>query len=430
MAAEWYVRVGNAERGPILAERLKQLALEGKVSPDTLVKKGPSGNWVPANQVKGLFGATVVSTVAPRMPPHNGRLEPDDVIVAAVRQTDLLVVRRPSQTLPAVAQAEPEPEGFNKSTLIAMWSCVGMVALGCVCFLAWYTHSEHRAKIIAANDRITQAVAAANQWIGSNSPVDGEAVEQRLANAVATQDATEKARGEAMLAQVRNQRKQLADRPRIEKAQREANAIFEEAQRQIDAKHVTQATGLLKKYIADPYATNKTEAERLLAEAEAAVSDTLTLDALIVMSAQEYDRAKTTGTIDDGKVTNPMLLAVRKETIQRNVGKAAQRRDEIKAANQAANDKPKERPDATAPTISKIDGAFGMRLGEVFNPAAAIGESSTTAKETMYEFAPSEPFRSFKRYFLLLTPKTHRIYCIWAIGNFETRRLLRRSRPS
>ena len=32
-----------------------------------------------------------------------------------------------------------------------------------------------------------------------------------------------------MLAQVRDQRKQLANRPRIEKAQREANVIFDEA---------------------------------------------------------------------------------------------------------------------------------------------------------------------------------------------------------
>ena len=101
------------------------------------------------------------------------------------------------------------------------------------------------------------------------------------------------------------------------------------------------------------------------------------------MSAQEYDRAKTTGTIDDGKVTNPMLLSVRKETIQRNVGKATQRREKINAWNQAPTKRPKERPDATAPTLSKINGQFGIRAGDVFNPAAAIGESSTTAKEPM-----------------------------------------------
>ena len=144
MAADWYVRVGNAERGPILSDRLKQLAVEGKLTPDTLVKKGPSGNWVSANQVKGLFGTIAVSKATAQVLPPGGRLEPDQVVVAAVRQTDLLVVRRPSQTLPAVAQAEPDPEGFSKSTLIAMWSCVGVVAFGCISFLVWYTHSEHQ----------------------------------------------------------------------------------------------------------------------------------------------------------------------------------------------------------------------------------------------------------------------------------------------
>lgn len=55
MAIEWYVRVGNAERGPISSEMLKQLAMKGKLGPQMQVKKGATGAWVTANRIKGLF---------------------------------------------------------------------------------------------------------------------------------------------------------------------------------------------------------------------------------------------------------------------------------------------------------------------------------------------------------------------------------------
>ena len=108
-------------------------------------------------------------------------------------------------------QAQPGPEGFSRNALIVMWSCVGAFALSLACFLALYTHLHDQSKITAANDRISQAVTAANQWIGSDSPVDGDLAEQWLADAIAEQDATEKTRGEAVLAQVRKQRKHLAE---------------------------------------------------------------------------------------------------------------------------------------------------------------------------------------------------------------------------
>jgi hypothetical protein len=58
MASEWYVRVGNAERGPVAPETLRDLAQQGKITPDMLVKKGATGPWFPASRVKGLFAAT------------------------------------------------------------------------------------------------------------------------------------------------------------------------------------------------------------------------------------------------------------------------------------------------------------------------------------------------------------------------------------
>ena len=73
MATEWYVRTSNAERGPISSDTLKHLALEGKVTPQTPLRKGATGAWISASHVKGLFpthGEETTQQPAPlRQPP-------------------------------------------------------------------------------------------------------------------------------------------------------------------------------------------------------------------------------------------------------------------------------------------------------------------------------------------------------------------------
>jgi len=67
----------------------------------------------------------------------------------------------------------------------------------------------------------------------------------------------------------------------------------------------------------------------------------------------------------------------------------------------------------------KITEAFGQKLGGDFDPSSAIGKTALTDGTPMYEFSPSKTFRSFKRYYVMITPTTHKIYSIWAIGTFE-----------
>jgi len=55
MAQNWFVTLDGKEHGPLSSSQLKQLAGQGKVSPDTDVRQGSSGKWVPAAKVKGLF---------------------------------------------------------------------------------------------------------------------------------------------------------------------------------------------------------------------------------------------------------------------------------------------------------------------------------------------------------------------------------------
>jgi hypothetical protein len=54
MAAEWYFRATGGEVGPVSTADLVQGAVEGRIVPDTEVRKG-DGPWVPASKVAGLF---------------------------------------------------------------------------------------------------------------------------------------------------------------------------------------------------------------------------------------------------------------------------------------------------------------------------------------------------------------------------------------
>jgi len=67
----------------------------------------------------------------------------------------------------------------------------------------------------------------------------------------------------------------------------------------------------------------------------------------------------------------------------------------------------------------KIEGAFGEKLGDIFDPASAIGTSKLTDGTPMYEFSTTNGFRSFKTYYVMVTPTTHKIYSIWGTGSVE-----------
>jgi len=223
---------------------------------------------------------------------------------------------------------------MSRTTLVTLWSFVGVFALACVLLLAWHSYSSHQATITAANDRISEAVASANEWIAGKSSLDGEAVEQRLVDALQDHDATERTDGQAALARVRQRREQLAEQARIELAEQEATAIFEDAKKRLDGNDVEKAIELIRKYVAHPHATEKTDAERLLTEAKTAVSDSLTLDTLMAMSDEEFARVKSSGQIKDDRVRHPILLAVRSETVQRNLDREVRRREEIRVAEE------------------------------------------------------------------------------------------------
>ncbi|MEI8376136.1 MAG: GYF domain-containing protein [Planctomycetota bacterium] len=58
MSNDWYIKINNAEHGPLSSDKLKQLVQQGKITPETPLKNGMLGNWLPARQLKGLFSET------------------------------------------------------------------------------------------------------------------------------------------------------------------------------------------------------------------------------------------------------------------------------------------------------------------------------------------------------------------------------------
>jgi hypothetical protein len=96
------------------------------------------------------------------------------------------------------------------------------------------------------------------------------------------------------------------------------------------------------------------------------------------------------------------------------------------SSTSATNAAPAAAPEAPAianatqtPAPNQISEAFGMKLGDIFDPANATGTGTLTNGTPEYDITPVSPFRSFTDYYILITPLTHKIYAIEAQGNFD-----------
>lgn len=306
MTNPWFVRRGGKDSGPFSEIQFKQLAHQGKIVPADQVFNGSTQQWMQAGQIPGLFKVSKARPVAVSpMPPQ----------------------------LPPVASR-------SRNATIALCSLVAVIVLAGIFFVVRLNDSLKQAKVSAANDRVSQAVTEANDWIaGKSSIIKGEAIEQRLTDALKDTYATESAEGEAALVQVGQRRKQLAEQARIldeqariKRLEQEATSVFEDAKTRLIANDAGKAIELLRNYVAHPHATQKSDAQKLLAEAEIAISDSWTLETLVAMSDEHFDQVKQTGEIRDGRVTSNLLKSTRAESVKRNLNKAVQQREQDKIA--------------------------------------------------------------------------------------------------
>ena len=66
MAADWFYLCGGQVVGPLTAEDLRGQARAGQVTPETPVRRGGEGKWVPAKKVKGLCNVQPPVPVPPQ----------------------------------------------------------------------------------------------------------------------------------------------------------------------------------------------------------------------------------------------------------------------------------------------------------------------------------------------------------------------------
>ena len=67
----------------------------------------------------------------------------------------------------------------------------------------------------------------------------------------------------------------------------------------------------------------------------------------------------------------------------------------------------------------QISGAFGLVLGDQYDPKRSYGKKSKETGLTLYSFRPKNNFRSFTKYAVSLTPSTKKIFLINAIAVFR-----------
>lgn len=56
--ADWYLKHGDKEYGPMDSNKLKQLAAQNKIRPTDYIRRGADGKWTLASHAKGLFSET------------------------------------------------------------------------------------------------------------------------------------------------------------------------------------------------------------------------------------------------------------------------------------------------------------------------------------------------------------------------------------
>src|SRR5262245_12090773 len=68
MAREWFFQDGDQVLGPLMPADLRRLLQQGRINPDTPIRKGAEGKWLRAAKVPGLLDP-VAAPAAPAVVP-------------------------------------------------------------------------------------------------------------------------------------------------------------------------------------------------------------------------------------------------------------------------------------------------------------------------------------------------------------------------
>lgn len=111
MAGLWFCKLAGVVTGPLKPSELRALAQAGKLSPDDLVRQGEAGPWVPARNVRGLFGPSgqkvspASHSSAEIAPPREAKIEGAGASLSPATQAPSSLPK-----VPPVPQPPPLPD--------------------------------------------------------------------------------------------------------------------------------------------------------------------------------------------------------------------------------------------------------------------------------------------------------------------------------
>ena len=353
MTNDWYVRFGGAERGPMSSEALKHLALEGSVRPETSIKKGAAGNWVPASHVKGLFPPAANQT-APRIVRSAPHAEPAPRVPAVLPQVAVpqsasrglgrfavAVIRRADRVLLTMAGGEENMILYRFLQVVVLSIPVWAVVIAMV--ISSSKHQAEQSRIEAANEEVRQAVEKAEKWIQAGPLADADQIESGLTAADADSVATEKTSVGPTLSAFRNA-----------KDERQAARILESALKAIAEKQFEKAQKSLREYLEHPYAADRQRAQSLISEVTLATSDEDALRTLLAMDDKAFTAFSNGGVVVDvPSISDPVLADTRVGTLKKNVAEAGRQREERRKKAEAERLAEQKRLDAEKQAIQR-----------------------------------------------------------------------------
>jgi hypothetical protein len=97
---EWFCEIAGRQIGPLSSHQLKTMAANGQIVPTDKVRRGPTGHWVSASHVRGLFAAA--------QPPPQTAAEPPSFFGSTPPPTQVFAnAATPNVAWPAETPAAP-----------------------------------------------------------------------------------------------------------------------------------------------------------------------------------------------------------------------------------------------------------------------------------------------------------------------------------
>ena len=104
MTSDWYCRVMGSELGPLSGAQLLEMVRSHQLTQEDSVRKGPTGEWVGAYRVKGLFqegpGSMIIAAHLPPTDPV-----PQPLPAAPVREAEWFCISSGSRLGPMTFEA-------------------------------------------------------------------------------------------------------------------------------------------------------------------------------------------------------------------------------------------------------------------------------------------------------------------------------------